>query len=451
MTTTKTKIQLTIKTSYLPKWHIWEGIRELVQNARDAEVEHHARMDIRHGGDMLRIENKGTTLPLKALLLGHTTKLGNEATIGQFGEGLKLGILALVRAGISVKIRNGDEVWTPVIEHSPVFDEDVLAFEIEGGRKYQERVLVEVACSKKAWDDVRDRLLFVRKPRKSEQITSRYGSLLLGDRYKGRVYVKGIFVSHHDDLQFGYDLAFANLDRDRKMVEHWNLRTMTRTVLLQALGKSPKLRAGAFEIFETKSPETDGLEYSLDSLDDATAALVADTFAAKHGKDAVPVASLAESADIEHLGKRGVVVPDSLRKVLEKTVGSLESVKEELRTEVTKTYSWHELSDAQKTNLVDGIELVDSVVGLKLEDVVVVDFRSDDLMGQFADGRMVLIAAKHLDNAATTLEILVHETAHRDGSDGDKSHVAKIEHIWSGIVSIMRTRLTCAGLKGLIG
>jgi len=435
-----TKIQLTIKTSYLPKWGVWEGLRELVQNARDAEVEHRAKMDIRHGGDFLRIENRGTTLPIKALLLGHTTKVGNEATIGQFGEGLKLGILALVRAGIAVKIRNGDEVWTPIIEHSDVFDEDVLAFEVKGGNKFHNRVCVEVACSKKAWDDVRDRLLFVRRPKKAEAIETRYGTLLLGEKYKGRVYVKGIYVSDHSDLQFGYDLTYANLDRDRKMVEYWNLKTMTRSVLLQALNKSPKLRKGAFEIFEQSTPETEGVEYSLDSLGDEVAADVAKAFAAKYGEDAVPVQTLAESADIEHLGKRGVVVGKGLQTVLAQTIGSLEKVQEDLRKEVVKTYSWHELSDAQKTNLVESIELVDVAAGLKLDDVVVVDFRSANLMGQFADGR-VLIAAKHLESADDTLSTLVHEVSHRSGGDGDKGHVAELERIWTAIVAHLWTKV----------
>ncbi len=88
------KIQLSIKTDYLPNWGLWEGIRELIQNGRDAEIEMDAPMSVDYKFDRqtLVIKNSGAALTQEALLLGHTTKVGRSDTIGKFGEGLKLGV-----------------------------------------------------------------------------------------------------------------------------------------------------------------------------------------------------------------------------------------------------------------------------------------------------------------------------------------------------------------------
>ena len=433
--TNSMKIQLTIKTSYLPKWGTYEGIRELVQNARDAEVEHHAPMTIDWRNNVLRIENTGTTLPLKALLLGHTTKLGRSDTIGQFGEGLKLGILALVRDGIAVKIRNGGEVWIPCIERSAQFDEDVLAFDVQKGRLHKERVRVEIACSKDAWESIRDRFLFVSKPKQGEVVETNYGSILTADKYRGHVFVKGIYVQTDKALQFGYDLRDASLDRDRKMVEYWNLKSMTKNILVEAINKAPTLMRSFFGVLGTVTPETEWIEGS--DVSEEAAKVVSDAFLAEHGQDAIPVETMAESADIEHLGKRGIVVPKPLRAVLSATIGDMDRVKEDLRKEVAKTYSWHEMTESEKDNLTSAIALVNEVEAVSLEDVIVVDFRSDNMMGQYKDGR-VYLAHKYLCDRSETLSTIVHEVAHKCGSDGDKGHVAQIERIWAGIVNNLR-------------
>lgn len=136
------KIELSIKTDYLPKWGVFEGIRELIQNGRDAEIEFNAPLTVRHHDNTLVIETTGKTLPHEALLFGFTTKTDKGELIGKFGEGLKLGVLALVRAGYETKIRSGSEIWTPRIERSERFDADVLVFHIEKGRKEKDRIQV---------------------------------------------------------------------------------------------------------------------------------------------------------------------------------------------------------------------------------------------------------------------------------------------------------------------
>lgn len=436
------KIQLTIKTSYLPSWGAYEGVREIVQNGRDAEVEHSAPLKVDWYNDNLRVENEGANLPLKALLLGHTSKTGNSELIGKFGEGLKLGILALVRAGHPVKIRNGGEVWTPSIERSEVFDEDVLTFNIEKGREPKNRVRVEIGgITKEAWEQMRECFLFLAKPKKDEQVETYQGTLLLGPKYKGRVYVKGIFVQTDPELSFGYNMKDAELDRDRKMVESWNLKYHTKNIFLAAMNKREDLFEQFNVMLEEASTEVETIsDYSgAYGVPEKAVEHLAAKFKAQHGEDAIPVTSLAESIDIEHLGKRGVVVSKQLGTVLAKKLGDSLTVKTQLAKEEVKRYGWSDLSDPEKGNLSDAVALINEVEALGIATVEVVDFRSEDLMGQYKDGK-VYVAKKYLVDPDETLRILVHEAAHRQGGDGDKAHVDRVENIWKGIVRNLRKR-----------
>lgn len=146
------KVELSIKASYLPNWTLYEGVREILQNARDAEIQDNAKMDVKHvyrvrnGRPVgaLVVVNEGTTIPKEAFLVGHTTKSNRDDLIGKFGEGLKFGILALLRLGLDIKIRNGDETWNPLIERSEKFNAEVLKFDVTSGNKYENRVQVEI-------------------------------------------------------------------------------------------------------------------------------------------------------------------------------------------------------------------------------------------------------------------------------------------------------------------
>ncbi len=434
------KVQLTIKTSYLSSWGAYEGVRELIQNARDAEVEGH-KLTVDWRNDALRIENEGTVLPLKALLLGHTTKEGRSDQIGKFGEGFKLGVLALVRAGHPVKIRNGSEVWVPSLERSEVFDEEVLTFRIYGGREAVNRVRVEIGgISKEAWLKMRECFLFLHTPKASDVVVTSSGTLLLSEALRGRVFVKGIFVQTDPDLKFGYDLRDAELDRDRRMVESWNLRYHTKNVFLAAMNKRKTLLEDFEGMLETPTTEVETIldAYSSLAVSEETAKEITSRFHRRYGEGAVPVANLAESREMEHLGKRGIVVPKQLSTVLAKVLGDAMTVKEGLQKSVTKTYGWAELEAVERESLTEAIELVNPIEPVRLDDIDVVDFRAANLMGQFKDGQRVLIAKKYLLDRDETLRILIHEVAHRNGGDGEAAHAFRVETIWKTLVGNMR-------------
>ena len=434
------KIELTIKTDYLPTWGVWEGLRELVQNARDAEIELGAPMTLTHHNETLRIENDGCVLPHEALLLGHTTKATRSDTIGKFGEGLKLGILALIRAGIPVKIRSGSEVWVPTIQRSEKFNADVLVFDVQGGRKPENRVRIEVqGITKEVWEGSKWKFRFNAKADDTTVVTD-YGTLLLAEKSKGCIYMKGIYVHSDPKLDYGYDLLSGDLDRDRKMVDRYDFMFRAREILTHAVAARPDLLKGFVSALERQTPDVQGIDANSWTLHpDAVKGVVAD-FQAKHGPDAVPVRNIGDSKDLDHLGKKGVVVSESLAAVLGKTMPSVTTVKQALSQEAQESFGWDALSPEEKANLEEAVELVNAsgVVTVALAEVEVVTFRSKDVLGLYRDGK-IFLRKDRLADAAITLETLVHECAHKSGSgDGEHQHVSGIEAIWSGIVTHLR-------------
>jgi len=437
------KQELSIESSYLPTWGVWEGVREIVQNGKDAETEHQAKLSVTYSKGKLLVTNQGTTIPLESLLLGRTSKLGKDDLIGQFGEGLDLGLLALARAGRSVKIRTGDQVWKPVIAASKSFDADVLWIEYTGGRKFQNRVQFEVEVTKAEWEEFRCNFMFLGEVPSEEFIKTPRGKLLLSPRLKGRLYVKGIFVEFDPKAEYGYDYTYASVDRDRKMVSAWDKGWENARIWLEAVNKDPDtLFESFFSLLQDEASDLAGFtDYNVGDLNEATVNMVAAKFAAMHGDSAVPVDNLEQSKQLEHLGRKGVVTSKRLRLVVERKQGSLVDIQESLRKAVTKTYSWYELGVEEKANVDLSVRLIQSIEDFPdganiMELIHVVDFRSDTLLGQFKEGN-IFLAKKILVDREETVATLVHEFAHFGGGDGAYGHVALMERLWKGVVKAL--------------
>ena len=76
--------------------------------------------------------NKHTSLEKKILLLGYSKKAETQNVIGQFGEGLKVGALALVREGRIVIMETSDDRWQFNLDVDQNFGEKVLSIIVTG-------------------------------------------------------------------------------------------------------------------------------------------------------------------------------------------------------------------------------------------------------------------------------------------------------------------------------
>lgn len=440
------KIELSIKADpgdgYVEHWGLWEGAREVMQNAKDAEVEHGAPLMVyyRKETETLFVVNEGCTLPYEAMLMGHSTKRHREDLIGKIGEGFNLGILALLRKGLNVKIRSGSEVWIPSIQQSATFKAQVLVFNIDKGRKEMNRVAVEISrINEVDWKEIESRFLFLKPPLKDESVTTYSGDLLLGPQHKGKLFAKGIFVADDPKLKYGYNFANAQLDRDRKMIEQYNLQYHTQNIWRSATSTRPDLFDAFTDMLDEQAADMAGVnDWTAKELPEALRNKVVAKFHERYGDNALPVDSLATGQEVEHFGKKGIICPKPMQHILESVLGTAASNKSRLAEETVGLYSWPELDGAEQLNLVSALELVNHVEPVTLNDVDVAEFRDPRLRGLFKLGR-VQIAKTILFSRAETLRTLVHEVAHREGADGEKGHVSNIERIWSGIVERFRS------------
>jgi hypothetical protein len=435
------RIELTIDTNYRPTWGTWEGVRELVQNARDSEIQNGAKMTVDYVNGTLRIENEGAALTRENLLLGQTSKADDHRTAGHFGEGMKIGILALLRQGLTVRIRTGSEVWTPSIVRSEKFSADVLAFEIIGGREDKRRVRIEVGGGQfpsDTWEEMKEKFLFLGRTTKNDRVQTDRGTLLIAPRFQGKVFVKGIFVSHKPELLYGYDFVDVATDIDRKMIDSYDLEAATRRLLCDAVAAQPTLLAGVVDSILDGSDKLGVDSWSAYQLGASITDAVVASFHAVHGPDAVAVSNTGESQAVAALGKRGIVVAGSALAIVQKTVGTVDQLKAKLKDEVVRTYGWHELTTSEQDALVTGLAYAGRED--QMENISVVAFRDQGIVG--LSGSPVKIARKALDSAEHALEVLIHEFAHNDtgAPDCDVRHVKAIEAGWRAAFTRLAAR-----------
>lgn len=432
------KLELTIKVTYLPEWGKWEGVRELIQNARDEEVRTGIPMVVRHTGKTLRLFNEKSALRHRDLLFGQTDKADRSDFAGKFGEGLKLGTLALIRGGFDVKIRTGTEIWTPAIEHSQQFGEQVLVFNIRRSSKDIGGTQVDVGgLTAMDWTRMREKFLFLASLGSDEAIdVPGQGKIITAARFKGKLFVKGIFVQDGEDYLYGYDFESADVDRDRKLIDPWDLKWKTAAMWRQIVsGASGRQFVGDFyNALVEDSPDVKSLqEYGAKQLPEEIVDELKSRFEAVHGDLAVPVTSLAESRDLGYLGFNGVIVGEALMNALLARSGGIKGLKEKSANNVLARYSWQELSEAER-DVFDRAVAAFSLSGyeMDLDKLEVVRFKDERQMGKYSDGR-IFLSRSRLTDVSEALGTLIHEHAHAYGPDGSQQHTSAIERMWVSV------------------
>ena len=435
------KYELSIKATYLPGWGIYEGARELVQNARDAEVQYDAPMTItfakrkrdgRETGAVV-ITNTGTVLPKEALLIGHTSKSGDQRLIGKFGEGLKFGVLALLRCGVEIKIRNGSEVWIPSIQHSEKFNAEVLVFNVTTGHKEENRVQFEiVGVDEEDWKHISERLLFIGEYPEAIKVPG--GHVLISPKYKGQIFVKGMFVSNTKSF-FGYDFEDADIDRDRRMVS--DLSDKTSHLLAGAVNEG-HLAHQVFTLMQDGAEEVNYL--SNWRLNESGRKAIAGEFA-RHNPGVIPVEYDSQVKELESYGKKGRQVPWGMRTILEAELGTAANTLVELRRSDKVVYGLHELEQDELDNLKKIVSMTGRAceklaeVVVPLDKVLVVDFHLANRLGSYdPNNGNIRIARSILKSKGQALYTFVHEVAHTHGGDGVRSHEEAIGSIMEKVL-----------------
>lgn len=366
------KIPLIIDSGYCDGWGAWEGVRELVSNAKDAEElnPRHA-MEIRHSKktSTLVIRTRSVIVdPATLLVLGKSSKRGREVR-GRFGEGFVIGCLALTRAGHPISFRNADLSWRCLFENAdsdhPLAGNELLTFYSRTVTPTQDFELSIENVTEEVWEAMRQLFLFMTPPPKEDVVLVDQGSLILTPERKGMVFARGVFVKRFQNLNCAYDLREIALDRDRQMIDEWRLGDALSDLWASVLSKQPEqLARRAYDMVKDNADEARHFRYR---TDDRLVNAMKVQFVAEHGEDTVPVTTMDEAKAIEDLGARPVVVNSTMKELLAKTGLSAEGAKAALEGKVAARLLPSQLSDAERAVL--------NIVDVLAKSYVVVEFR----------------------------------------------------------------------------
>ena len=448
------RIALSVSSDYLPNWGVHEGLRELVQNYIDAADDSGVKGEIRFEGGSARgrvfLRNPGAKpLTREALLFGVTSKADRADQRGQFGEGMKVGTLALVRAERSVTIRTQTETWSASLAPAPDFGgRKVLTFDTRKRQTEADAVEIEIGpVEREEWDAIRDAFMFMQEEEGEVSSAKGYtGALLLDERHREAVFAKGILVTKMDGCRYGYDLSNLTLNRDRSMVNEWDVRYQVVNLI------SEQYRNGTVTLADISAMFFDNVWEVRDGhtwiYSNVTRDLLADMVTRKReasplSRGIIVTSSEEEAVKAESYGYAPVRIPKTLRDAAQyylvsdkdeylnfrKKVGlaTYAEMIAEMQDAIEVTHTLSDLTDEERSNLEWSIALLSRVnVSVSPE---IVTFYRNDLLGLYKGGKISL-SRSILTDRNETLGTLIHEYSHGWGGDGSIQHTSKIEETW---------------------
>lgn len=424
------KIPLTIDKNYCAGWGVWHGIRELLQNAKDAEEHDGHEMTVNYFPKTSRLEIVTSNVqvqPSALLVLGKTSK-GDGRYRGKFGEGFVLGVLALVRGGYDVTFRNHEMSWTAAFDtpdgDHPLAGNELLTFSSRRLTVREHDFRVEIGgVPAEVWDTVKKLALFITPPKPSEVVKTTSGSLLLAPEYKGRVFVRGLFVRTFDNLECGYDLKGVQLDRDRQMIDEWQLHWQLSEMWSTLASNDPSLEARVYEMAKAGAPEVKALKHHADAklLD-----RMKDQFLQEHGLDATPVSLSTEAKEVARVGGKPAVVSSMLKELLEPAGLTVEAAKKKLEGTVVKRWAPSELDENAYPKTCRLEQIIPNMIVVTFAGETPMCNLIDDKKVVGVDRRMLDKPFKELLNAAlvaeadrvgkTPMDLLLEHVAGRDST-----------------------------------
>ena len=434
------KLELTIATDYVRNWDVLTGIRELIQNTVDANDIGYT-MEIKYNPDRkeptLSLINKGITISRDALLLGNTTKADDDRQRGCFGEGMKLGWLTLLRAGLKIWIKSGDEKWIPTLAYSDTYKSELLTVETSKAT-YENCVKVEVrGLAPNLWEDFRQKILFSPgiELKRNEYIQANKDRILTREDLRGKLFVRGLYVSQLPGIYwFGYDFYDLKLDRDRKLADPWDLKSNIRSALNNAAEKNLLPIDDMYLMLDSDRWEEQRIiaeSWSLYYVKHL-AEQIAARFHQDYGEDCIPVEDTTQSMEAAQNGLKSKVVGKGIKALVELVDGKYEEKKNYRMLEVKQVYNFYELSEDEQQNIFWARDCLKKInEPLKIN---IVDFYGEHVLGAYKLGD-ISISKKVVLDRPQLIAIIIHEIAHRAGLDGEVNHRNEEERLFGNLIT----------------
>jgi len=349
---------LPLSRNYVSHWGLWEAVREILQNAYDQEVQDsNCTVEFKYDEveHSLSVSTSGSRLSKSSLVFGNTNKT-DERMIGKFGEGYKLALLVLTRLEHTVKIINQDEIWLVAFEHDHDFDSEVLSIYVSRSKLKLTGVLFKIyGVSSEQYASINENIY--RIGRLEDQI-------LDDERYKGRIYVGGLFVSFNKEYKKGYNFSpkSVQLDRDRGTLDGFNLSYATSKLwAAESSYRSSELVA----LLMDQANDVQYVDYH--PVADLPKA-VYNHYVSIYGEDTIPVTNQKDVEKVIQSGRKWTLVPEIVWTLINKiknifilTTGSpIQRLKDFEKGIV--------LTEEKRLELLDIIRCLEETSGIKAEE-----------------------------------------------------------------------------------
>jgi len=446
-------MELSISQDYVPDWKLWHAIREILQNAADeADVnpEHPMKIQYSSKTKQLSITSENTKLDRSVLLLGSSSKRG-KGLRGVHGEGIDLALLVLVRGNRKVRIENSDESWIPKLEYSEQWGKKVLVVYTTQFKKPKNRFRIEIdEFAPEEWKVVQENCLLLPTSLRSDEVVLRVEKdTILMDR-PGQVFVKGLWVATYPDLKAGYDLADAKLDRDRRLVDVWDLRSRLSAIWIRALQDQHYREVAQTKVQQMLDEDArdveglpDALHWGTDSQVQGAKEHIAASFVTKYGESAVPVSSTSEADEVIAAGLNPVPVTSAWKETLERATGkTVADQTQEALERVTKILVPDDLSALDLLEQWRAIRELANNLNIQAP-LSIVEFQDDRMLGQYHKKAGATQSALYLalsvlqrDTPGKAVVALVHEAAHEVSMKHGYDHHKAIEALMEQVVDL---------------
>lgn len=345
------KYELAISTGYVPDWGIVEAFRELFQNALDNEItnpENKMEWDYNKDTETLKVSNKTSVLQAESLLLGSSTKADDPETIGKHGEGYKIAFMVLLRNNKKIKVYNygNRETWEVKLVKSKRYNGQLLTTVYVEKEAFWSKVpnnnlTIEVTgITEGEYKDIVGKNLHLRSNTVSKFRMQGRGDIILNSEEAGNIYVKGLFVTKINGLKFGYDFEpkVLGLDRDRKLVDSFNVSWESSILWQNAADKQDDLKKEAVKLIKDQALDV-AYVHTISYNNYALYNAVAGDFFDEYGDNAVPVTSNSEYDMVANSGDyKPVIVNEKTAEIIKKSSKAevinpeiYKSVKDQLR------------------------------------------------------------------------------------------------------------------------
>ena len=317
--------ELTLTPNYVSDWTFNDAIRELIQNGTDQEVldnKNHFSIEYDRERQVLQLKNSKSALKINTLLLGRSSKAGNDDTVGQFGEGYKIAALVLNRIGKTFTVLNNEknEIWESRFKNSEKWLEKILAFYISKRETEDMGLCIEVGnVSWSEYNNLSD-VWIGMCDFDYEKVETQYGEILTDEEFAGQVFVNGLFVDCNSDLQYGYNFKpkYINLERDRKTCDTWNVEDVTSKMIAEGMVNGGIPIEIVRKMVESNKDDVYHLEFNtyLGDVKKVQEMLVESFDEQNPQPYSIPVSSQDEIKKVKAYGGNPVVVPTNVATLL---------------------------------------------------------------------------------------------------------------------------------------